>query len=90
MGKPVQLAYSHCTSLIDHTLLVVTTRDLEQVALEFITERVARDLAINQHLHHLLSVFLKGLTSVPMRFSMKGRSLRSSSTSTIFCEPLAG
>lgn len=30
------------------------------------------------------------LTSVPMRFSMKGRSLRSSSTSTIFCDPLAG
>lgn len=30
------------------------------------------------------------LTSVPMRFSMKGRSLRSSSTSMIFCDPLAG
>lgn len=30
------------------------------------------------------------LTSVPMRFSMKGRSLRSSSISIIFCDPLAG
>lgn len=73
---------------IPHTLLVVTTRDLEQVALELVAEGVTGDLFDHQHCSsHPLSL---GLTSVPMRFSMKGRSLRSSSTSRIFCDPLAG